>query len=479
MPSIGNRLQHAWNAFMGRDPAPVIKYDYGTFYRPDRPRFSRGNEQSVVSAVYNRLANDVAGIDIKHVVVDENDRYLETIPSGLNNCLTLDANIDQTGKAFIKDVVMSMFDEGVVAIVPTNTSINPVFNGSFDIGKVRTGKVITWYPEHVKLEVYDERIGRKRETVLPKKVVGIVENPFYAVMNEPNSTLKRLIRTLNQLDILNSNNVSGKLDLIIQLPYVTNTDLKKQQAEKRRKEIEAQLIGSKYGIAYADGTERITQLNRPVENNLWTQTKELTTMLYNQLGLTQSILDGTAGEAEQLNYYNHTINPILDAICEEMTRKFLTKNARTRGQAIKYFRDPFSLVPVDQVAEIADKLTRNEIASSNEIRAIIGWKPSSDPGADELRNKNLNQNASELGEMPPEDPNAVPPDDYGSEPYPEESYPNEEEPPTDESYQEEAEGPGLDEDAVIELFEDFDDRISKLEELLQSLKNKEKNQNEV
>ena len=467
MPSFGNRLQHAWNAFMGRDPTPVIEYGYSSSYRPDRPRFSRGNERSVVTAVYNRLANDVAGIDIKHVQVDANDRFVEEIPSGLNNCLTLDANIDQTGRAFVKDIVMSMFDEGVVAIVPTSTNINPILNGSFDIGTMRTAKIIAWYPEHVRLSLYDERTGQKREIILPKKIVAIIENPFYAVMNEPNSTLKRLIRTLNQLDILNSNNTSGKLDLIIQLPYVTNTDLKRQQAEKRRKEIEAQLVGSKYGIAYADGTERITQLNRPVENNLWTQTKELTDMLYNQLGLTKSILEGTADEKELLNYYNHTINPILNAICEEMMRKFLTKNARTRGQAIKYFRDPFGLVPVSQIAEIADKFTRNEIASSNEIRAIIGWRPSDDPGADELRNKNLNQSGEELGGMPmDEDPNAMPMDDQNT-------IPSEEPIPSDEDLPEDDE-PGLDEDSIIEIFGDLDDRISKLEELLKKQGEKSK-----
>lgn len=469
MPSFGNRLQHAWNAFMGRDPTPIVEYGYSTSYRPDRPRFSRGNERSVVTAVYNRLANDVSGIDIKHVQVDDNGRFVEEIPSGLNNCLTLEANIDQTGRSFIKDIVMSMFDEGVVAVVPTSTNINPILNGSFDIGSMRTGKIIAWYPEHVKLLLYDERTGQKKEIVLPKKVVAIIENPFYAVMNEPNSTLKRLIRTLNQLDILNSNNTSGKLDLIIQLPYVTNTDLKRQQAEKRRKEIEAQLVGSKYGIAYADGTERITQLNRPVENNLWQQTKDLTDMLYNQLGLTKSIVEGTADEKELLNYYNHTINPILNAICEEMMRKFLTKNARTRGQAIKYFRDPFGLVPVSQIAEIADKFTRNEIASSNEIRAVIGWKPSDDPRANELRNKNLNQSDAEMMGYPPveasgsyDQPDQMPPEEIpenqGMETYEEEPMPT------------------LDDDTIIELVGDLDERIEKLEKLLKS---KEKNQNEV
>ena len=359
MPSFKDRLQHGWNAFMGRDPTPIVKYDlgYSSSYRPDRMRFSRGNERSIITSVYNRLATDVSEIDIKHVRVDEDDRYIETIYSGLNNVLTLDANEDQTGRAFIKDVVMSMFDEGVVAIVPTDTSINPKVSGSFDIDKVRTGKIINWYPGYVTVQVYNEKTGQKEEITLPKKMIAIIENPFYAVMNEPNSTLQRLIRTLNQLDILNSQNSSGKLDLIIQLPYVIRNGTQKQQAEERRKDIEAQLIGSKYGIAYTDGTERITQLNRPVENNLWTQVKELTSMLYNQLGLTQSILDGTADEKAMINYYNNTINPILHAICEEMMRKFLTKTARTQGQSISYFRDPFGLVPVSQIAEIADKFT--------------------------------------------------------------------------------------------------------------------------
>lgn len=414
MPTLTNRIQHAWNAFMGRDPTSMrIDLGYGSSYRPDRLRLTRGNERSIVTSVYNRIASDVSEIDIRHVKIDDDDRYLETIDSGLNNVLTLDANIDQTGRAFIKDVVMSMFDEGVVAIVPTDTSINPKTTGSFDIDKMRTGKITEWYPQHVRVLLYNERTGQKEEIVLPKKTVAIVENPFYAVMNEPNSTLQRLIRTLNQLDVLNSQNSSGKLDLIIQLPYVIKSEARLQQAELRRKQIEAQLVGSKYGIAYTDGTEHITQLNRPVENNLWTQVKELTSMLYNQLGLTQSILENTADEKEMLNYYNHTINPILNAICDEMMRKFLTRNARTRHQAIKYFRDPFGLVPTSQIAEIADKFTRNEIATSNEIRSIIGWKPSDDPRADELRNKNLNQQEEKV-EMQPEDYEEFNEDEFGS-----------------------------------------------------------------
>lgn len=403
MPPFSTRLQHAWNAFMGRDPVP-IRYDvgYSSFYRPDRIRFSRGNERSIVTSVYNRIATDVSEIDIRHVRVDENDRYKETVDSGFNSVLTLDANIDQTGRNLIKDLVVSMFDEGVAAFVPTDTTINPNVSGSFDIEKARIGKIVEWYPKHVKVDVYNENTGKREEIILPKKMVGIIENPFYSVMNEPNSTLQRLIRTLNQLDILNNQNSSGKLDLIIQLPYVIRNGTQREQAETRRKDIEAQLVGSKYGIAYTDGTERITQLNRPVENNLWTQVKELTSMLYNQLGLTQGILDGTADEKAMINYYNNTVKPILNAICEELTRKFITKHSQTKGYTVKYFRDPFGLVPVSQIADIADKFTRNEIASSNEIRAIVGWKPSNDPAADELRNKNLNQSKEETNKNPEE-----------------------------------------------------------------------------
>ena len=388
---------------MGRDPVP-IRYDvgYSSFYRPDRIRFSRGNERSIVTSVYNRIATDVSEIDIRHVRVDENDRYKETVDSGFNLVLTLDANIDQTGRNLIKDLVVSMFDEGVAAFVPTDTTINPNVSGSFDIEKARIGKIVEWYPKHVKVDVYNENTGKREEIILPKKMVGIIENPFYSVMNEPNSTLQRLIRTLNQLDILNNQNSSGKLDLIIQLPYVIRNGTQREQAETRRKDIEAQLVGSKYGIAYTDGTERITQLNRPVENNLWTQVKELTSMLYNQLGLTQGILDGTADEKAMINYYNNTVKPILNAICEELTRKFITKHSQTKGYTVKYFRDPFGLVPVSQIADIADKFTRNEIASSNEIRAIVGWKPSNDPAADELRNKNLNQSKEETNKNPEE-----------------------------------------------------------------------------
>jgi hypothetical protein len=355
-----------------------------------------GNERSIVVSVYNRIALDVAYIDIFHARLDEDGRYTEQIQSSLNECLTLSANVDQTGKAFLQDVVMSMMDEGCVAIVPVDTTVNPTITGSYDINSLRTGKVKTWYPQHVTVELYNEKTGRKEEVTLPKSMVAIVENPLYAVMNERNSTLQRLIRKLNLLDVIDEQSGSGKLDLIIQLPYVIKTPARKQQAEERRKDIEMQLAGSKYGIAYTDGTEKITQLNRPVENNLMKQIEYLTSMLYGQLGLTPEILNGSADEKTMLNYYNRTIEPIVSAIVDEMKRKFLTKTARTQGQSIVYFRNPFKLVPVAELAEISDKLTRNEIASSNEIRQIIGWKPSDEPGADELRNKNLNQSNQEL-----------------------------------------------------------------------------------
>ena len=395
--ALTNRLQHAWNAFLNRDPT-YWRASYGpaSYYRPDKIRPTMGNERSMVSSVYNRIALDVAYIDIFHARLDDDGRYTEQISSGLNECLNLSANIDQTGKAFIQDIVMSMMDEGVVAIVPVDTTINPEVSGSFDILSMRTGKIKEWYPEHVTVELYNEKTGRKEDLLLPKNTIGIIENPLYAVMNEPNSTLQRLIRKLNLLDVIDEQSGSGKLDLIIQLPYVIKTPARKQQAEERRRDIEMQLAGSKYGIAYTDGTEKITQLNRPVENNLMKQIEYLTNMLYSQLGLTQEILNGSADEKTMLNYYNRTIEPIVSSIVDEMKRKFLTKTARTQGQSIVYFRNPFKLVPVAELAEISDKLTRNEIASSNEIRQIIGWKPSDEPGADELRNKNLNQSKEEL-----------------------------------------------------------------------------------
>lgn len=403
--SFGERLQHAWNAFFNKDPTISNNfYSYGnaSYYRPDKRRYLRGNDRSIVTTIYNRIATDVSAINIEHVRLDENGRYVETIQSSLNNCLQLDANEDQTGRALIRDIVMSMFDEGCIAVVPTDTEFNPYKTDSYKILKLRVGKIIEWYPKHVRVELYNEETGRREEVVVMKRMTAIIENPFYSIMNEPNSTLQRLIRTLNNLDLSNENNASGKLDLIIQLPYVIKTPGRKQQAEIRRKDIEAQLAGSKYGIAFTDGTERITQLNRSVENNLWTQAKELTSMLYNQLGLTQSVFDGTADEKTMINYYNGTIDIILSAITEEMIRKFLTKTARSQGQSIKYFRDPFKLVPVKDLAEIADKFTRNEIATSNEMRSEIGWKPSNDPRADMLRNKNLNMSNEEAAMLPGE-----------------------------------------------------------------------------
>ena len=389
---IFDRIQHAWNAFMNKDPT----YNYqgvgmGYSYRPDRPRLTRGNERSIINSIFNKIALDVASIDIVHCKLDENNRYIETIDSGLNNCLTLEANIDQTGRAFIQDVVMSMLDEGSVAIVPVDTTINPKDTNSYDIVSMRTGKILAWYPEHVRVQLYNEKTGKKEELILPKKTVGIIENPLYTVINEQNSTMQRLKRKLALLDMVDEQNSSGKLDLIIQLPYVVKSDARRQQAEKRRKDIEMQLVGSKYGIAYTDGTERITQLNRPVDNNLFTQVESLTSMLYSQLGITQSVLDGTADEKTMLNYYNRSIAPFIDAIVDELKRKFLSKTARTRRQSIQAFRDPFKLVPVNELAEIADKFTRNEILSSNEIRQIIGRKPSKDPKADQLVNSNISQ----------------------------------------------------------------------------------------
>ena len=390
---LGERLQHAWNAFFNnRDPTERYR-DVGVSYsyRPDRIRFTRGNERTIVTSVYNRIAMDAAAVDIKHVRLDEDNRYLSTIESGLNNCLSIEANIDQTGRAFVQDIVMSMMDEGCVAIVPVDTTFNPKITNSYDILSMRTAKILEWYPAHVRVRVYNDRTGQKEDLLLPKSSVGIIENPLYAVINEPNSTMQRLIRKLNLLDAIDEQSGSGKLDLIIQLPYIIKTDARRQQAEKRRKDIEDQLSGSKYGIAYTDGTERITQLNRPVENNLMKQIEYLTSMLYSQLGITQSVLDGTADEKTMLNYNNRTIEPILSAIVDEMKRKFLTKTARSQFQSIKIFRDPFKLVPVNDIAEIADKFTRNEIMTSNEIRQIIGMKPSKDPKADQLVNSNISQ----------------------------------------------------------------------------------------
>lgn len=388
--TLGSRLRHAWNTFLSRDPLSY-RYSFGPSYayRPDRPIFSRGNERSIVTSVYNRIALDVSSMTIQHVRLDENDRFKEVIESGLNNCLNLEANIDQTGRAFVQDIVMSMLDEGCVAIVPVDTTFNPKETGSFDISTMRTGKIFEWYPQHVKVRVYNDRKGEKEDILVPKSTVAIVENPFYSVMNEPNSTMQRLIRKLNLLDAIDEQSGSGKLNLIIQLPYVIKTAARRQQAEERRKDIEEQLSGSKYGVAYTDGTEHVVQLNRPVDNNLMSQIEYLTSMLYSQLGLTQGIMDGSADEKTMQNYYTRTIEPILSAIVDEMKRKFLTKTARSQKQSILFFRDPFKLVPVGEIAEISDKMTRNEIMTSNEIRQKIGMKPSTDPKADELRNSNL------------------------------------------------------------------------------------------
>lgn len=390
--SFRSRIKNAWNVFMNKDPSREFR-DFGATYsyRPDRPMFTRGNERSIVTSVYNRIALDVSSVAIRHVRLDDNGRYLEDINSSLNNCLTLEANIDQTSRAFIQDIVMSMFDEGCVAIVPVETDIDPNETESYKIYSMRVGKIIEWKPRHVRVKLYNDRTGRKEDVIVPKDTVAIVENPLYAVINEPNSTMQRLIRKLNLLDYIDEQSGSGKLDLIIQLPYVIKTDARRQQAETRRKDIENQLSGSKYGIAYTDGTERITQLNRPVENNLMKQIEYLTSMLYSQLGITTTILDGTADEKTMLNYNNRIIEPIISVIVDEMKRKFLTKTARSQKQTIMFFKDPFKLVPVNDLAEIADKFTRNEIMTSNEIRQIVGMKPSEDPRADELRNKNLNE----------------------------------------------------------------------------------------
>lgn len=388
-----DRLQHGWNAFINNRDPTSYRQDTGPtyFYRPDRVRLTRSNERTIVNSVLTRIAMDVAALRFKHVRLDKNERYVETLKTGLNECLTTEANLDQTGRAFMQDGVESMLDEGCVALVPIETTLNPKQTGSYDITSIRTGKIIEWRPAHVKVRVYNERTGEKEDIVLPKKMVAIIENPLYSVMNEPNSTLKRLVRKLNLLDAVDEQSSSGKLDLIIQLPYIIKTDARREQAEKRRKDIEQQLSGSKYGIAYTDGTERITQLNRPVENNLMKQIEYLTSMLYSQLGITQSVMDGTADEKTMLNYHNRTIEPIASAFVDEMKRKFLTKTARSQLQSIVFFRDPFKLSPVSEIAEIADKFTRNEIMTSNEIRQAIGMTPSSDPKADKLVNSNISQ----------------------------------------------------------------------------------------
>lgn len=419
-----DRIKHGWNAFINnRDPTNDYRdRDLGMSYsyRPDRVRFTRGNEKTIVTAIYNRIALDVSSIAIKHVRLDDQERYLETIESGLNNCLSIEANVDQTGRAFIQDIVMSMLDEGCVAVVPVDTNLNPNTTSSYDILSMRTGKILEWYPRHIKVRLYDDRSGQKKDIKVSKDTVAIIENPLYAVINEHNSTMQRLIKKLSILDSIDEQSGAGKLDLIIQLPYLIKTEARRQQAENRRKDIEMQLAGSKYGIAYTDGTERITQLNRPVENNLMKQIEYLTSTLYSQLGFHQTILDGTADEKTMLNYNNRTIEPIISAIVDELKRKFLTKTARTQHQSILFFREPFKLVPVNDLAEIADKFTRNEIMTSNEIRQIIGMKPSNDPKADQLVNSNISQPADQTPlpeeQLLPEEESPTPPSSEASEP---------------------------------------------------------------
>ncbi len=390
--TLGSRLKNAWNVFMNRDPTKEFQ-NWGevSYYRPDRPRLTRGNERSIVTSVINRIAMDAAAINIRHAQLDGSQRYLRDMDSGLNRCLNLEANVDQTGRALRQDIYMSMMDEGCVAVVPVETNDDPDETDGYEILSLRTGKITAWMPQHVRVRLYDERTGKREEVTVPKKTVAIVENPLYAVMNEPNSTMQRLMRKLALLDVIDEQNSSGKLDLIIQLPYVIKTEARRQQAENRRKDIEQQLAGSKYGIAYTDGTEKITQLNRSLENNLMAQIEYLTSMLYSQLGITKEIMDGTASEEVMLNYNNRTIEPLVSSVADEMKRKFLTKTARTQGKSVVFFRDPFRLVPVGKLAETADKFTRNEIMTSNEFRQVIGLKPSSDPKADQLRNSNLNQ----------------------------------------------------------------------------------------
>lgn len=410
MPTIAQRIRSGWNAFIGRDPTKEFQltkdYTYGGYgygVRPDRMRYTGGNQRSIVASVYNRISVDVASINFEHARLDDNGHFKESISSGLNECMNVSANIDQTGRAFLQDIVESMFDEGVVAIVPVETDVNPLDTESYDIRSMRTGRIVSWYPEAVKVHLYNELQGRYQDIIMPKSRVAIIENPFYSIMNEPNSTLQRLIAAINKLNAANDNSTSSKLDLIIQLPYVTKSPQRKEEARKRRKEIEDQLSESKLGIAYTDGTERVTQLNRSLDNNLWTQVKELTEQLFSQLGVTPSILDGTADEATRINYFNSTIAPICSAICDEFGRKFLTKTARTQKQAIIYFRDPFKLVPVSQLADIADKFRRNEIMTSNELRAEIGYKPSDAAQANDISNPNLNKSNEQLAQQNQQD----------------------------------------------------------------------------
>lgn len=400
--ALSERLKHAWDAFRNRDPTRVDVYSLGesNYRNPDKVRLTIGNERSIIASIYNRIAIDCASIAIRHVRLDKNGRYLEDIKDDLDECLTMSPNLDQTPRSFFQDLVLSMFDEGYIAIVPVEADFDPIETGSYKIFQLRRGRITEWFPEHVRLECYNQKTGRLEEIIMPKKTTCIVENPLYTVMNGPNSTLQRLIAKLNMLDAIDAQSSSGKMDLIIQLPYTVKSDMRKAQAEERRKTIEMQLMNSRYGIAYADATERITQLNRPVENNLLSQVEYLTKELYTQLGLTTGIFDGTASEEEQLRYNNGTIEPIVSAIADEMKRKFLTKTARTQGHSIMFFRDPFKLAPISQVAELGDKLTRNEILTSNEFRAIIGYKPSDDPKADELRNSNIAASKQEMADGP-------------------------------------------------------------------------------
>ena len=403
---LGTRLKHAWNTFKNRDPTEVLTYqDTGpsSYSRPDRTVVRLTSEKSMVISLYNRIALDVADIVIQHVRLDQNGRYDDTIDSGLNNIFSLEANIDQTGKAFIQDIVMSMFDEGCVALVPIDTTTNPKISTNYEIQTMRTGQIVEWYPQHIKVRVYNDQSGKKEDLMFPKSLVGIIENPLYAVMNQPNSTLQRLIRKLGILDVIDEQSGSGKLDIIIQLPYTIKTEIMRTRAESRRKDIEVQLSGSKYGIAYTDGTEKITQLNRPAENNLMATITYLTSTLYSQLGVTEAVFLGTADEKTMLNYFNRSLKPIISAIADESKRKFLTKTARTQNQSIMYFRDAFSLIPANELANVADKFTRNEVLSSNEMRGILGFKPSKDKKADELRNKNLNASDQLPKEQPVKD----------------------------------------------------------------------------
>lgn len=424
MPTFTERLQHAWNAFKSREPTIPKAYSSaigGYGYIPTRHRMTRGNERSIVSVIFNKIAVDCAMVTLEQVLLDENDRYTETVKSGLTNCLTLDANLDQTGFAFKIDAFMSLFDEGVVAIVPVDTTGDPYLSSTYDINTLRTARVVQWYPRHVRVELYNDATGQKQEITFPKTFVAIVENPFYAIMNEPNSTLQRLIRKLNILDYIDEQSSSGKLDLIIQLPYSVKTPQRKELANSRKQDLEEQLTGSKYGIAWMDSTERITQLNRPVDNNIWQEVKDLTNMLYNQLGLTEGVFNGSADEKTMKDYYSRTVEPILKAFSDEMERKFLTKNARLRGHAVRFFRDQFKLATMAEISEAAEKFITNEVAEPNEFRSIIGWKPSKDPRADLLGNRNLKSKDNGMEEgMDPNavdpmaaDPNAAVPDEGG------------------------------------------------------------------